>query len=138
MRGFGWLGLVLVLASLGASCNRDCRGSLREVGADCPATFDGTEAQLPACPSVFVMSARRCGDLIELELGNLSGTQCAYDAKTHALVGAMIYTDINVYCDGDSYTKFAGRVPDMSCSNVPFTVTKTCFPANPADGAASD
>jgi hypothetical protein len=138
MRGLRWLGLVVVLASLGASCNRDCRGSLREVGVACPATFDGTEAQLPSCPSVFSMSARQCGDLIELELGNLSGTQCVYDARSHALVGAMIYTDINAYCDGDSFTKVAGRLPDMSCSAVPFAIRKTCSPAAAPDGAAAD
>src|SRR5262249_25760435 len=139
MRRLGLVGLLGVLACFAASCSHDCRGSLKEVGAACPATFDGTEAQFPSCPAAIEISARQCGDLIELELfGGLGGTQCAYDARTHALVGAIIYTDVNEYCSGDSFTKMAGQVPDMSCTSMPFTLKKTCSPVSPSDGAVSN
>jgi hypothetical protein len=110
------------------------------VGAACPVSFDGTEANLPACPpGDSSISARQCGDLVELELGNFAGgVQCAYDARTHALVGAMIYSDVNDYCDGDSFTKMAGRVPEMSCSAIPFSVKKDCTPVSQPDGASND
>jgi hypothetical protein len=97
--------------------------------------FDGTEAQLPPCPSSYLMAARQCGDLIELSFGTLSGFTCAYDAQTHALVGARVSTDAPVYCGNTSYGVTAGRFPDASCAMVPFAIMRTC-PA--PDGGAAD
>jgi len=105
-----------------ASCSsNDCRGSLAEVGRGCPATFDGTEAELPACPlPAGSQIVRNCDDgiLITFSTGYV-GQECFYDLATHALVGADIFSDTPSYCGG-SFGKVAGRLPFSSCrSSVP-------------------
>src|SRR5262245_57704872 len=73
-------------------CNHE--GELSTVGARCPAMYDGTEANLPACWTdgvpfpVHDRSVWQCQDLHLLQfwwgLGELT---CYYDTTSQALVG---------------------------------------------------
>lgn len=120
------LALFAGLLALGTACSKECTGALSEVGAHCPATFDGTEAQLPPCGSQLA-GARMCADLIELAGAGLAGLRCFYDPSTHELVGASWWSDIKEFCDNDSFTKSAGRTPNATCT-TPYSVRRQCPP----------
>ena len=48
------LALAVAAAAGAAGCSSErCEGDLAEVGAGCPATFDGTAANFPAAASTF-------------------------------------------------------------------------------------
>lgn len=113
-----------------ATADAACTGPLEEVGAGCPATFDGSEAALPSCVGerafFLYQSVWLCGDLIHL-LGS-NGTfaeSCFYDSASHALVGAAVATDLNVHCDSRSFIQEAGRVDWMCSKNAP-TFMRDC------------
>ena len=82
--------------------------------------FDGTEAQLPACPYpagsqvVRVCSDGILGILLTYSTGYV-GQECFYDAATHALAGADVFSDTPTYCGGKSFGEVAGRLPFSSC-----------------------
>ena len=120
------LALAVLAASGAAGCSSErCQGDLADVGAGCPPTFDGTAAQLPACPTFpLTYVARLCGDLISLEAMSISGGGCYYDASSHELVGAAGGTDIRTFCGGTSYDIYAGRIAG-SCMSEPLA-TKDC------------
>ena len=112
------LGLAILLAAVGAcSESKQCRGELADVGARCPATYDGTAA-LPDCPDEFRQQrAYRCGDLVALVWGGGGQAECHYDMSSHQLVGAV--NAVGFYCDGTSFDVTAGRVA-TSCEAEPF------------------
>jgi hypothetical protein len=116
MRRLGRIGLLGLLAVHGAACTassgadassgtdasgadvnpEDCTVPLESVAAACPATFDGTEAQLPPCTdpeeSFF---AWQCSPLVALQIqrfGELN-TVCFYDS--HLLVGVSFGSSYN-------------------------------------------
>lgn len=120
-----WISLVTALVGA-SSCGsgEPCTGSVAEVGQGCPATFDGTETQLPACePNTRPMS-RMCGGLIDLAQTSGSGVECFYDSTTYALVGARAFGDVQI-CEG-GFQKTAGRVFDAPCRETQWTVMRTC------------
>jgi len=115
--------LGLAGAAAGACASTKCEGDLDVVGAGCQASFDGTEAGLPACTASGVaQSAQRCGDLFALSHSDYAGITCYYDVSSHELVGARELADAAVLC-GDSTTKDAGRTPSGSCSTI---AQRTC------------
>lgn len=124
---------IVVFASCSTSCSSgpgSCTGDLSEVGQDCPRTFDGTEANLPACRNQMgglSDSVWSCQDLIALSLieGFTGGIICYYDATSHELVGATWGSDISMYCDGSSLTLNAGRTNQMCLENAPL-LTRSC------------
>jgi len=129
MRLVGGLAFVLVLGAAGCSGGSGrCEGDLAQISTGCPQTFDGTAAQIPACPAYTVTYAvQLCGDLIrfrQIGLFGLSGSSCYYDASSHQLVGAVEGTDIATYCGGTSAERSAGRVA-ASCTTEP-VATKDC------------
>src|SRR6266508_4292242 len=107
------LALSILLAALNAcSESSQCRGELADVGASCPATYDGTAA-LPECPGTFRMQrAYRCGDLVALVRGG--GSECYYAMSSHQLVGALSPAGLPSDCDVT-----AGRAA-TSCEAEPF------------------
>lgn len=135
-------GMLAVLAILVASCSSGsslapdggrCTGDLTTVGHACAATFDGTEAGLPACPAGIgqrAQTAWRCQDLIILQYSYALDAQvCYYDATSHALVGAGHDTDTPAYCGGSSATIEAGRTNGMCRENAPL-FTRDCTGAD--------
>ena len=104
-----------------------CVGELASVGAACPATFDGTRANLPVCrTSLEQQTVWQCQDLLMLLLSfGLSGDVCFYDAASHVLVGALQGTDIDTYCNQTSLTIEAGRTNSMCRENAPL-FTRSC------------
>jgi hypothetical protein len=134
-------GCVRVLSLLGAlgvsSCGDQPReGSLDEIGRGCPATFDGTEAQLPSgrCDGYVFGWVFFCDDLIMLthSPGQVNSA-CYYDSSSHQLVGASWSSDINEFCDGKSFDISAGRV-NKSCYRQTPDVQRDC---NASDGGSS-
>ena len=126
MRRLGGLLVVAVIAALGCSGDRACERDLETLGADCPQTFAGMPAQLPACPDEFFSyRALVCGDLIALVISYLrtNGVTCYYDASSHEIVGARSFTDVPTTCGGTT-TGVAGRTAD-SCTTEPLA-TKDC------------
>jgi hypothetical protein len=121
------LAFVVVLGAPGCSSGGGrCEGDLAQIRFGCPQTFDGTAAQIPACPAYAVTYAvQLCGDLIRFrQIGLVGGSSCYYDASSHQLVGAAEGTDIATYCGGTSAERSAGRVAD-SCTSEP-VATKDC------------
>jgi len=126
-RLIGGLTFVLVLGAAGCSGGGGrCEGDLAQISTGCPQTFDGTAAQIPACPAYEVTYAvQLCGDLIRFrQIGLAGGRSCYYDASSHELVGAREGTDVPAYayCGGTEIS--AGRVAD-SCTSEPIA-TKDC------------
>jgi hypothetical protein len=112
-----------------------CLGELATLGQECPATFDGTEASLPACthPGFGNVSVWACQDLfILMQSDGYGGAVCYYDTTSHALVGAEWHSDIGVYCNQTSLSIEAGRTNPMCRENAP-TIVKHCR----ADGGTS-
>jgi hypothetical protein len=104
-----------------------CTGPMDEVSAGCAATYDGTQANLPACASnSSYVRAQTCGDdLLVVAIGNpIMGTECFYDTASHALVGATKFLDTNSFCAMSSSNQSAGRV--SSCGDTPFIATRSC------------
>ena len=78
-----------------------CTGDLATVGAYCPASYDGTEANLPMCPPAEVgvpvidRWVWQCQDMFILYFwSGLGGLACYYDMTSQALVGAERHTDV--------------------------------------------
>lgn len=102
-----------------------CLGDWARLSQDCLSTFDGTPAGLPPCDAlvpdaisywIYACSNTITGDTISYDLGSgFSSLVCTYDASTHALVGVMEAGDTPGYCDGQSFTVQAGKVPAPSC-----------------------
>jgi hypothetical protein len=121
--------LIVILAALAASalaaCS-ECTGSLKDVGRECPATFDGT-IQSWSCPDFQEsIEVYACGGL-NVVIPQIRAPTCTYDATSHALVGARLSSDLNNLC-GDSFTKNAGRQPPDSCFSGGPTSQGTCNP----------
>ena len=118
--------LAFALVTSGFGCSDKCSGDLAEIRDHCPASFDGTLADLPPCPSrPTLQMAWRCGSLIGLSSSALTGISCYYDVASHRLVGGVAWTDIPTYC-GDSYSKSYGRTPPESCSRTDDQVERWC------------
>ena len=119
-------------ASDGNSPSGECRGELDEVGHGCPAMFDGTSENLPACKQLGIQQAWTCDDVIALSLGaGVFSVDCYYGASSHLLVGAMEVNDTNTLC-GNSFTKTAGEVPTANCRfpvSMP-TIYRPCMGAD--------
>lgn len=110
--------LIFVAAASGCSESNQCRGELDDVGATCPATYDGTVDGLPDCPGTFrLQRAFRCGDLVALVRGG--GFECYYDMSSHQLVGAM--RESGYFCGDASSDITAGHVA-TSCEVEPFAL----------------
>jgi hypothetical protein len=108
---------ILLTAVCACSESEKCRGELADVGALCPATYDGTAA-LPDCPDGFRrQEAFRCGDLVALVWGGGGQAECHYDMSSHQLVGAVRRDGIS--CDGTNFDVTAGHVA-TSCEAEPF------------------
>ncbi len=121
------LAFVVVLGAAGCSSGGGrCETDLVQLTAGCPRTFDGTAAQIPACPAYTVTYAvQLCGDLIRFrQIGLAGGSSCYYDASSHQLVGAVVGTDVPAYAYCGGTEIFAGRVAD-SCTSEP-VATKDC------------
>jgi hypothetical protein len=121
--------LVLMTLNLG-SCSsgnsNKCEGSLSEVGAGCPAMFDGTYGQLPACSAYARQYVFVCGQVISLVIsGGYASGSCFYDSTSHKLVGAQLASDIPHYC-GNSYTKSAGTIAGSSCDTSSVVIQRNC------------
>jgi hypothetical protein len=118
-----------------------CTGELSEVGASCPASFDGTAEHLPAC-DYGEQQVTGCDDLVEFSWGGGSGSaECIYSVSSHALVGARQNGDYPGYCnDGGgsfgsgSLTWTAGRTPKGPCTSS-FMFNRTC---KAPDGGSGD
>lgn len=115
------LTIILLVAALGCehagSGGSECRGSLADVGGECPATFDGASENVPACKQaqVGVQQVWTCGDFVALSLGTgAHSVDCYYDTSAHLLVGAMDVNDTTTFC-GNSFTKTAGQIPPLAC-----------------------
>jgi hypothetical protein len=121
------VGASLALLCLTSACgSQKCVGNLAQVGAGCPATFDGKLESFPACPEHYsTQTAFRCDDLIVLTYSSLSGYSCYFDFGSHQLVGAATWTDVPTYC-GDSFTRAAGRTPSDSCPGTVDRVERFC------------
>ena len=116
-----------VAAVAGAGCSSQrCEEDLAYVGGGCPRTFDGTEAQLPACGTLpAIVTARRCRDVISIEYtGNFTTIGCYYDASSHELIGAVEGSTSLSYCNGTSDHIYAGDVAG-ACLTEPLA-TKDC------------
>jgi hypothetical protein len=116
------------LASAAPTAQKFCRGqcsrALAEVGAHCPATFDGNLGPLACSLPTDFTHAYACDGLLAISTGpNLSSELCSYDAASHALVGATMSTDVAVFCDGNSFVATAGHVPPETC---PEAASRTC------------
>lgn len=117
MSGIAFASALAVVAGLSEGCTSTCTGSLADVGASCPATFDGTPEQLPPCTGLPVnQSVHLCGDLIVLSMGGYAGITCYYEGTSLTLVGARLFSDTADFC-GDSFSKTAGRTP--ACNEPP-------------------
>lgn len=97
-----------------------CLGDWAQLSQDCLPSFDGTAAELPPCdalvPDAISYWIYPCGDTISYELGSgFSSLICTYAESSHALVGVLESEDTPGYCDGQSFTVQAGKVPSPSC-----------------------
>jgi len=114
-----------------------CVGDFATLSATCPPTFDGSEADLPACDSRASLEQLvwRCQDLIALMASSgFAASICYYDATSHALVGAENGSDFPAYCGQTSTAIEAGRTNPMCRENAP-TLQRSCVPAD--GGSAS-
>jgi hypothetical protein len=107
-----------------------CPLSLASFGAECPPTFDGTAAQLPACKPGNSYEAGTCGKLVFYRTGGASviyyaGFNCYYDPRSHALVGASRFTDELTPCSDASSWGEAGVQP--TTSNCAVSATQACL-----------
>ena len=134
--GIAFISALVIVASLSESCtSTSCTGSLTDIGAGCPAAFDGTQEHLPSCTGVPVnQSVQLCGDLIVLSMGGYVGTTCYYDGTSNMLVGARIFSDTADFC-GSSFSKTAGRT--LVC-NEPPTFQRNCPYRTAADAGSYD
>jgi hypothetical protein len=105
----------------GAACPTD----LATVGQECPQTFDGAEANLPACTATGAdvqQTVWSCQDLIILQLRRgVVASVCYYDSTSHALVGAAREGAGVGDCDPTS----VGRTNSMCRENAP-SASRTC------------
>jgi hypothetical protein len=103
-----------------------CVGDLATVGQGCAPTFDGTEANLPACRRAGTFAQQtvwHCQDLIILmDSSGYTASTCYYDAASHALVGAEEGSDVGVFCGQTSLMIRAGRTNSMCRENAPTTM----------------
>src|SRR5262245_60763124 len=79
-----------------ASSTTVCTGPFAELSAGCPASYDGTPTNLPPCfaSTYRYVFAQACHGLIAVIFSNMvTGQECFYDATTHELVGASLFTD---------------------------------------------
>jgi hypothetical protein len=108
----------------------ECRGSLADVDHGCAATFDGTPAQLPACPfPAGVQEVWICADeTVLLYSSGYVGWKCYYDPVTHDLVGAIAFSDTNEFCQGTSFNMLGGQIPVSACSAGAPTFQHACPP----------
>lgn len=108
-----------------------CGGS----GGDGPLTYvneDGvcrSNEPLPegACPASYdealewngyLMCSGTCGERrVVLRHGGYTGATCAYDQSGDRLVGVELSSDVNEYCDMESFSIVYGDVP-TDCSPV--------------------
>lgn len=105
-----------------------CEGTLAEAGATCPAMFDGTAQQLPACtagrPALY--DAFVCGDSFELMTTiGFFNEKCFYDASSQQLVSATTLGDTLSYCEGTSFVISSGRIMFTGMCEGP-TATNDC------------
>jgi hypothetical protein len=123
------------LVSATCSSSGTCTGSLSEVGAGCPATFDGA-LDVVTCIPYETLETYACGTTTVLVAGGgYTSGACVYDAATRALVGARVTTDTNEYCGGTSFRRSAGQLPDDACLKGAPVSTRSC---GPPDGGASE
>jgi hypothetical protein len=102
-----------------------CSGSISDVGGRCPASFDGSAADLPACSGVD-QTVRLCGDVIALgQGGGFTAVTCYYDTATHVLVGALELSDAPGFC-GDSFGRLDGQIPEPSCGAIAPFFSRNC------------
>jgi hypothetical protein len=94
--------------------SQGCAVALSELAPGCVATFDGSAAQTTTATCASY-SPTACDDLLWFEQGGLGGILCAYDATTHALVGARAYNDVPTYCNETAFEETAGRLPSQGC-----------------------
>jgi hypothetical protein len=108
------------------ACSNDLELLVDAIG--CPASFDGSEAELPACrPSDGYTQTVWVCDVIYLHTGvGTTEGDCYYDGGSHALVGARRYATTSAFCDGGSLTESAGRQP-RACPQTP-AVDRFCPP----------
>jgi hypothetical protein len=153
MKGLRTTFLAALAAALGLGCSGTpskvlrgpdggalpCMAPLEEVGADCPAAFDGTLSSA-ACPQYAEQHLYRCGDtFVLLQSGAYTGLWCVYDAASLALVGATQTTDTPAYCNNRSLSEVAGRAVDQSCVFVKPEAERGCdagIEAMPSDAGA--
>jgi hypothetical protein len=107
-----------------------CTGSLSDLGTRCPASFDGTAADLPACSYAGEdQTVTLCGNVNALSQGgSFEAMTCYYDAATHVLVGARETSDALGVCGPHFY----GQVPGSSCDATRPSLRRIC----PSDGGA--
>jgi hypothetical protein len=110
-----------------------CIGSISDVSGRCPASFDGSVADLPACPGLN-QTVKLCGDVLALgQGGGFTALSCYYDAATHVLVGALEVSDTTEFCSGGSFGRFDGQVPGPSCDAIAASFVRTCSKDGGAD-----
>ena len=107
----------------------DCFGSLAVVGPRCPATFDGTAAQLPKCQDLpYVQSVYYCpAAVVVAQSGGYVGDNCYYDPSSHVLVGADTFSDIPAFCNDTSHTQSAGQIPNVAAKGNFFFLEERYF-----------
>lgn len=112
----------------------DCMATLDQVAnhppspfAPCAATYDAALAQAVCHTSIGVLRAGPCGgQLAVLEsVGSLAQT-CYYDARTRALVGAVVAASVPTFCGGDASRVFGGVV--SSCELSAADLDRRCAP----------
>lgn len=110
-----------------------CNGSISDVSGRCPASFDGSVADLPACPGLS-QTVQLCGDVIALgQGGGFTSLTCYFDATTHVLVGALEVSDSPQFCEGGSFARFNGQVPGASCDTTTPSFVVSCSKDGSAD-----
>jgi hypothetical protein len=110
-----------------------CNGTISDVSGLCPSSFDGSVADLPACPGLN-QTVKLCGGVIALgQGGGFTALTCYYDAATHVLVGALEVSDAVQYCEGGSFARFDGQVPGPSCDATAPSFVKSCSKDGSAD-----
>jgi hypothetical protein len=117
----------------GTDANHTCpqAGDLATVGEGCAATYNGSEANLPACPAPVDIrfpverGVWRCQDLFIVWFGSALASQvCYYDASSYALVGAQ---SRDPGCDDQPIDGVeAGRTNLMCIENAPLVDTHQC------------
>jgi hypothetical protein len=107
-----------------------CTGSLSDVGTRCPASFDGTADDVPACAYAREdQTVTLCGNVNVLTQGGaFEAMTCYYDAATYVLVAARETSDELGPCGPHFY----GQVPGASCDAIRPTLRRICA----SDGGA--